>query len=225
MKKLDTNETKDQKPARLIGSTGDVYEFSLGSVSLGRSDDNQIVLDSRKASRRHALIYYQAGDYFIQDLDSKNGTWLNGEKLTGSRVLRDGDRFKIGELEFTFDLSYNNDFTETASTFTTLLPLKISPLQIDFEAVHVRLNGRLLTPPLSPLEWKLLVLLYQQQNKVCSRDKIFEILYNTVDMSDIPLDTALETLVSRLRKRLEMTGPNRLPYIRAVRGTGYRLEI
>jgi|GEM_PF-2266351 len=197
----------------------------LGSVSLGRADDNQIVLDSRKASRRHALIYFRAGEYFIEDLKSKNGTWVNGEKLVDSRILRDGDRFKIGELEFTFDLSANNDFTETASTFTAALPPKISPLQIDFEAMQVRLNGQLLAPPLSPLEWKLLVLLYQQQNKVCSRDKIFETLYNAVDMSDIPLDTALETLVSRLRKRLEMTDPNRLPYIRAVRGTGYRLEI
>jgi DNA-binding response OmpR family regulator len=101
----------------------------------------------------------------------------------------------------------------------------VSPLALDLEAMQVRLNGRLLAPPLSPLEWKLLVLLYQHAGKVCMRDAIFEALYDAPDMTDIPLDTALETLVSRLRKRLNMVDSRRLPYIRAVRGAGYRLEL
>ncbi len=200
----------------------------MPTISLGRDDDNQIVINSRKVSRQHALIFLSTGEFLIRDLASKNGTWLNGEPVQSDQLLHTGDRLKVAGHEFTFVIAKAEDFTETASTFTAAFfkpePVYTS-LEIDFEAVQVKLASRLLTPPLSPLEWKLLALLYQQQGKVCSRDLIFEKLYNAPDMSDIPLDTALETLVSRLRKRLDMLDPNRLPYIRAVRGMGYRLEL
>ena len=198
-------------------------------ISLGREDDNQIVIDSRKVSRHHAIVFLSNGEFFVRDLSSKNGTLLNGEQVLADRPIRTGDRLKIASAEFTFSISQPEDLTESASTITHAYPkverANVPPLELDFEAVQVKINGRLLNPPLSPLEWKLLALLYQQQGKVCSRDLIFEKLYNAPDMSDIPLDTALETLVSRLRKRLDMVDPNRLPYIRAVRGMGYRLEL
>jgi len=226
-----TNKPKPLLPqptARLTSPTGDVYEFTMPALRLGREEDNQIVIDSRKVSRHHALIFMVDGSFFVRDLDSKNGTWLNGTPVQADQPLRTGDRLKIAGHEFTFTVTRPTDFTETASTFTEAFfapPPPGAALELDFEAVQVRLNGRLLNPPLSPLEWKLLALLYQQQGKVCTRDLIFEKLYNASDLSDIPLDTALETLVSRLRKRLEMIDPNRLPYIRAVRGMGYRLEL
>ena len=223
-----TNKPVSPPTARLTSNTGDIYEFTMPSIRLGREDDNQIVIDSRKVSRHHALIFTSGSDFFLRDLSSKNGTWLNGEPVQSDRPLRSGDRLKIAGHEYIFSISRPEDFTETASTFTSAFyspPVSRAALELDFEAVQVRLNGRLLTPPLSPLEWKLLALLYRQQGKVCSRDLIFDKLYNASDLSDIPLDTALETLVSRLRKRLDMVDPNRLPYIRAVRGMGYRLEL
>ncbi|HEX2915957.1 MAG TPA: FHA domain-containing protein [Chloroflexia bacterium] len=218
-------EATNQLAARLICNTGDVYEFSLAEINLGRADDNQIVVNSRKASRYHAQIYYQDGKYYVRDLDSKNGTRLNGSRLLSDTLLNNGDHLRIGELEFTFDVPALADQTETVTATLTGIELSNVPLWIDFEAMQVKLNGQLLSPPLSPLEWKLLVTLYQQQGKVCTRDMLFATLYNISDLADIPLDTALETLVSRLRKRLEMTDPNRLPYIRAVRGAGYRFEL
>ena len=74
-----------------------------GSCSIGRSSSSQIVLASEKVSRRHAVVSHQAGDeYWLMDLGSGNGTYLNGRRLTQPAQLRDGNLISIGDFEMTF---------------------------------------------------------------------------------------------------------------------------
>lgn len=208
---------------RLINATGEVFELTSPVTGLGRASDNQIVLVSSKTSRYHAQIVERGGLYILRDLGSKNGSKINGQLVQGERELHNRDQILVGDLQFTFDTTASLE-TETA-TNAAVLPMQNQALQVDLTAMEVKLDGRVLNPPLSLLEWKLLVLLYQNSGKVCDRNLIIETLYHPTDPESIPFDTAIETLVSRLRKRLQMHNPTRLPYIKTVRGVGYKLEL
>ena len=75
--------------------------------TIGRQPDNNLVLRDNRASRRHAQIVYENGSYFIEDLNSRHGTWVNGERAA-RRALRNSDRIEFGvrdsyQLTFTFD--------------------------------------------------------------------------------------------------------------------------
>lgn len=74
--------------------TGSEYELEQAAI-LGRLDSNDIPVHDRKASREHAKIYKQGAQYAVVDLNSSNGTFVNGEKIT-KRVLEDGDEIRIG---------------------------------------------------------------------------------------------------------------------------------
>lgn len=74
-----------------------------GSCSLGRSDSNQVAVSDDRVSRRHALIQVQREDEFwLVDFGSRNGTYLNDQRIVRPTRLRHGDRIKIGQAEFAF---------------------------------------------------------------------------------------------------------------------------
>lgn len=69
--------------------------FSEDCITIGRRADNQIAIDEDNISRRHVSIERREGNYFIQDLGSSNGTYLN-ERRTNVAQLSDGDRLRMG---------------------------------------------------------------------------------------------------------------------------------
>src|SRR5581483_3184153 len=74
-----------------------------GNSSIGRSQKNLIVIDSQKVSRRHALINVQnVGEFWLIDLGSSNGTFLNGRRLHQPVRLCDHDQIVIGDRLFIF---------------------------------------------------------------------------------------------------------------------------
>ena len=74
-----------------------------GSCSLGRAGANTIVLESPKASRRHALIHLQnIGELWLIDFGSRNGTFLNRRRIHRPIRLSDGDQITIGDQVFKF---------------------------------------------------------------------------------------------------------------------------
>jgi predicted component of type VI protein secretion system len=82
---------------------GMIYDVD-GDLVLGRGDRAEIRLEDPFASSRHARIYEQAGAVVIEDLGSTNGTYLNEELLQSPRPLHPGDRVRIGDSEFTFEV-------------------------------------------------------------------------------------------------------------------------
>ena len=81
---------------------GNVVEVR-GAATIGREPECDLqVLDS-EVSRRHAVVIVRDGEAVIEDLHSSNGTYVNGERILGRRVLAPGDRIEIGEavIEFT----------------------------------------------------------------------------------------------------------------------------
>jgi len=72
------------------------------TMSIGREHDNNIELKDPDVGRYHARIMYEKSRFVLEDLESSNGTWLNGEKITQAG-LKNGDRVKIGETEMAID--------------------------------------------------------------------------------------------------------------------------
>src|SRR5262249_23795222 len=81
--------------------------FDLGPdrpIKLGRSRDNTIVLHDEHASRAHAEIYHENGQWFIRDGGTLNGTRLNGVRITQATLLQDGQEISIGDTRLRFSL-------------------------------------------------------------------------------------------------------------------------
>ena len=82
---------------------GMIYDLD-GDIVLGRGDRAEIRLDDPFASSSHARVYEQGNIVVIEDLDSTNGTYLNEELLQTARPLHPGDRVRIGDSEFAFEV-------------------------------------------------------------------------------------------------------------------------
>jgi hypothetical protein len=87
-----------------------------GEHVLGRLPDASVWIDSTNVSRRHARIVVAAGRATLEDLGSKNGTYLRGRKLTGRSELADGDVITVGPVVLTFRAARVAQSTETDVT-------------------------------------------------------------------------------------------------------------
>ncbi|MBW2028008.1 MAG: FHA domain-containing protein [Deltaproteobacteria bacterium] len=84
----------------MMDETGEGQSFDLegDAIYVGRGSDNDIQIRDRAVSRRHLKIFQEQGRYFIEDLGSRNGTFVNGEQIeTGARVeVKEGAPIVIG---------------------------------------------------------------------------------------------------------------------------------
>lgn len=78
-------------------SPGKVFSLSKSELTIGRELNNDIVINAAEVSRKHARLIFQAGNYVIEDLGSTNGTYVNGQRLTGPHVLQPGDYVMLGD--------------------------------------------------------------------------------------------------------------------------------
>jgi hypothetical protein len=76
----------------------------IGGLSIGRSKDSDVQIEDRYASSLHARVFERGGRYFVEDMNSTNGTLLNGATLKGEAELIDGDTVQIGDTEFRLEV-------------------------------------------------------------------------------------------------------------------------
>lgn len=112
---------------RILLPTGDLFDRDLfhAEIQLGKGPRNDVVIADPAVSSAHAIIGYENGNHSIRDLGSRNGTYINGERLTESRVLQHGDVIGMGLSKLTFRLSSRErteDFLDT-----TLVPGQAAP--------------------------------------------------------------------------------------------------
>ncbi len=81
----------------------------FGGVSIGRSAQADIRIEDRFASGIHARVYSRGPSYYVEDMSSTNGTFLNGAQLAGEAPLSDLDEIKIGDTEMRFELDLPED--------------------------------------------------------------------------------------------------------------------
>ncbi len=78
------------------------YYLLNRDISIGRGFNNEIVIENPYVSKKHLLIKNDEGKYVAEDLNSSNGSYINGKKLLGSVYLESGDIIQIGDLQFEF---------------------------------------------------------------------------------------------------------------------------
>jgi DNA-binding winged helix-turn-helix (wHTH) protein len=190
---------------------------------VGRDDTCDIMIPQRQISRQHIIIHHTPDGAIIEDLNSRNGTWVNGLRLEGSRPLNDGDEI---HLALTVRLRY----VASGSTAPVTQDLP-DVLQASHPSGHLRLdpNGRRVfvggievNPPLSVPQYRLLELLYTQKGRVCTREEVVAYVWPDVVGEGVS-EQAIDALVRRLRDRLAEADAE-TNFIVTVRGHGFRLE-
>lgn len=83
---------------------GQLFQLDRDKMVMGRHPDCEIVLDVGAVSRQHAQIIRDNGAFYVEDLKSRNGTYVNGRMIEGRAQLHENDRVKICDLLFTFHL-------------------------------------------------------------------------------------------------------------------------
>lgn len=71
------------------------YELDNRPMTIGRAPSNDIFLNDMTVSSTHAQTYFDTGNFYIKDLGSFNGVWINNENITQS-ILHDGDIVQVG---------------------------------------------------------------------------------------------------------------------------------
>lgn len=115
------------------------------ATTAGRGEDCQLRIKSSQVSRRHCQFFEKNGMLLVKDLGSSNGTFLNGKKIEGQRVLEPGDELAIGPVKLRVEKAGQPSSGKTAvkagppKPGDTAVPTKISPgassdeFEIDFD--------------------------------------------------------------------------------------------
>ncbi|MDY7039491.1 MAG: FHA domain-containing protein [Chloroflexota bacterium] len=184
---------------------------------LGRDEDCDVALPERLVSRHHAAIRRKNGEYLLEDLGSKNGTFLNGQPVTRPAALQDGDEIQIA-------LCFRLIFVGAGATIPLVFE-KVQPnrgIRIDPNSHRVWVGDCELVPPLSPAQYRLLELLHDRDGAVCSREEIVRAVWLDEQEEGVS-EQAIDALARRLRERLAKVDPDH-SYIITVRGHGFRME-
>jgi hypothetical protein len=185
------------------------------ALLIGRDETCEILVPERQVSRRHASIHVEGDHYILKDLGSKNGTFVNGQPVLEPHLLQDGDEIQVA---FCCKLA----FVGAEATAPVLFDEVQQGLRIDEESRRVWVMGQELDSPLSPAQYRLLELLYQEPGRVYSRDEVVDAVWPEDDREGIS-EQAIDALARRLRERLAEID-SATQYVITVRGHGFRLE-
>ncbi len=213
------------KPVLIIRSgeaAGQRWVMQGPEVLIGRGGECDIVLPERQVSRMHVRVRREGDRYFIEDLDSKNGTVLNGQPLKGECQIHDGDELELARVvtvaffgsEVTLPLEFVSSSTsEMHSGYR---------LRLESAARRVFIGDEELTPPLSLPQYRLLELLVKNYGSVSTRDDVVSCVWPDSAGEGVS-EQAIDALVRRLRDRLAELDPDH-QYVVTVRGHGFRLD-
>ena len=183
---------------------------------IGRGDMADIQIENGKLSRTHSRFIIEGETLSIEDLGSKNGTHLNGIRVSGRVPLQDGDEIQIA-------LCVKLVFIGTGAT----LPLTFDPpkpertLTINEAERSIYIKGKRLEPPLSLAQFRLLQLLFDADGAVCSRDEIVDVVWPGTEGIGVS-EQAIDALIRRLRDRLNELDTHN--YVVTVRGHGFKMD-
>ncbi len=97
--------------------TGQQFRLSQAEAIIGRLPECDVVLPSRAVSRRHARIFFNQGNFYLEDLQSRNGTFLNGKRVEQAHLLKDRDVIDICDISLSF-LEADQDLVSSGTSVT-----------------------------------------------------------------------------------------------------------
>jgi predicted component of type VI protein secretion system len=182
---------------------------------IGSEPPADLVVPLSRVSGQHARIMRDGRSYAIRDLDSRNGTFVNGKPIGAVlQPLKDGDQIGLGG---TIALRFHDPSTVA----TQEQPDTRSGVWVDETVQEAWVDGRRIEPPLSPAQLALLALLHRAAGQAVARPQIVAAVWPDVNPDGVGGD-AIEALTKRLHARLRETQPER-EYLEMLRGYQLRL--
>lgn len=206
----------------LIAQTGPLngQRWLIGrELIIGREYNCDVVINDRQVSRVHARLDFTPDGIMLEDLSSKNGTYVNGRMIKDPTALHDGDVLQIALVQQLVFLS--SDATMPLDSGAPALA-RIGRLLLDNRSRRVWIGQEEVLPPLSVPQFRLLQALYEQQGNVVSRQNLVLAVWGEEESVGVS-EQALDALVRRLRDRLALHDPAH-GYLLTVRGYGLRLD-
>jgi DNA-binding winged helix-turn-helix (wHTH) protein len=203
----------------LIGQTGPLKgeRWVLNKVlTIGRETTCEVVIPDRQVSRFHARLTPTQEGIVLEDLDSKNGVHRNGSPVVGKVTLQDGDTVQIALAQQFLYLT-----SDATMPLTDLADIP-GRLQMDLRSRSVRVDNRVIDPPLSALQFNVLRVLSDHQGQVVDRQQLVNEVWGDEESVGVS-DQALDALLRRLRDRIGSIDPAHA-YIVTIRGHGVRLD-
>ncbi len=104
--KLIALESEEEYKGHKANSDKENREIVLQQqvTDIGRDDANDIVIKNEFVSRHHARVIFEDGKFFLEDLNSTNGTFLNGQRVIGKALLDNGYLIKLGRTILRFQI-------------------------------------------------------------------------------------------------------------------------
>jgi len=212
---------------------GRIFELKEDCMVIGRRSAGQqpdIELIDEVVSRRHLEILHQGDKFMIRDLNSTNGTMLDGDRILPDRLyeLRHNSKVGLGVdgdsahviLLFKETESTNIITKKPGATVAADKAAAVSWLKIDEQKKEVWVDGRKVS--LSRKEYDLIVFLSSNAGKICSRDEIIGSVWpESMDTAAIS-DATIDQLIHRLREKVEPK-PARPVRIISKKSFGYML--
>lgn len=101
---------------------GVVFPLEGEQLTIGRDSSNGVAINDAEVSRKHARLNMQGGKFVIDDLGSTNGTFVNGQRITGPVVLKAGDVVSLGEQIVLMYDAINTDAGATVAVSRKAIP-------------------------------------------------------------------------------------------------------
>lgn len=207
----------------IIGQTGplDGQKWAVGlSLLIGRDPGCDLMIMDRQVSRYHARLTPGKEGVMLEDLGSKNGTYVNGKRIEEPIFLQDGDMLQVALVQSFVFLS--SDATMPLEGGVPASIERSGRLFLDPLSRRVWINQQEVLPPLSVPQFRLLQILYERQGKVVSRQELVEKVWADEAAMGVS-EEALDALVRRLRDRLILLDA-KTTYVVTIRGHGLRLD-
>ncbi len=210
----------------LIAQSGPVvgqrWTLAKAQVTIGRGAECDVVVPDRQISRVHARLQRVEDGFEVEDLGSKNGTYVNGTPLKGAHFLQDGDLIQVAFVAKLVYVGSEATMPLKVDTTPTGQLISVGRLRLESASRRVWVGQQQLDPPLSVPQFRFLELLYQHPGQVCSRDEVIAVVWPEAVGAGVS-EQAIDALVRRLRDRLDEVDPHH-QYVSTVRGHGFRLD-
>lgn len=119
--RIQANAAQQERVA-LLSWSGQRRELSGSLCRIGRATDSEIRLDDPSVSLVHAHLQRSAGKWYLRDLGSDGGTWVNAAPLVVARALQSGDRVVVGSTELTFHYAGDEHVVQASQVSGPLVP-------------------------------------------------------------------------------------------------------
>ena len=199
---------------------GHEWPLDRDTMTLGRGEECDMVVPERQVSRVHLSIQRDASGYLVQDLESKNGTCINGRPVQPGAPMRlqDGDEIQVA---LCVRLLFVGAEATVPLAGREARAITSSDLRLDKAQRRVWIGDRELQPPLSLAQYRLLELLADAGGRVVSREEVVATVWPEAIEEGVS-EQAIDALVRRLRDRLAELDREH-EYLVTVRGHGFRL--